>query len=56
MPQGSFAEFWPVYVQAHREGSTRLMHCVGTLAGWAILAAAIVKREWWWIGLALVVP
>lgn len=56
MPQGSFAEFWPVYVQAHREGTTRWMHCVGTLAGWAILAAAIAKREWWWIGLALVVP
>jgi len=56
MPQRSFAEFWPVYVEAHSEEKTRLMHCLGTLAGWAILVAAIVKREWWWLPLALVVP
>jgi hypothetical protein len=51
-----FGEFWPAYVRAHSEGTTRLMHCVGTLAGWAILAAAIVRQEWWWIALALIVP
>ena len=56
MAQGSFAEFWPVYVQAHSDANTRLMHCVGTLAGWTILAAAIASRIWWWIVLALVVP
>jgi hypothetical protein len=56
MPQRSFAEFWPVYLRAHSHAKTRLMHCVGTLAGWAILAAAVLKREWWWIALALVVP
>jgi hypothetical protein len=52
----SFSEFWPEYVRAHGEASTRVMHCVGTLLGWAILVAAIVTRHWWWIGLALVVP
>jgi hypothetical protein len=52
----SFAAFWPVYVRAHSEWTTRLMHCVGTLVGWGILAAAIALREWWWIGLAVVLP
>jgi hypothetical protein len=52
----TFEEFWPEYVRAHSAGTTRVMHCVGTLAGWAILAAAVVMREWRWIALALVVP
>ena len=56
MGQQNFAEFWPVYVQAHSDGKTRLMHCVGTLAGWGILVAAVVTRHWWWIAAALVVP
>ncbi|HUL34214.1 MAG TPA: DUF962 domain-containing protein [Candidatus Eisenbacteria bacterium] len=56
MAEENFAEFWPVYVQAHSDAKTRLMHCVGTLVGWAILAAAIVTRVWWWIALALAVP
>src|ERR1700687_1568717 len=53
---GGFAGFWPVYVRAHSDALTRTMHCVGTLAGWAILAGAIVTRHWGWIALALVVP
>ena len=56
MARASFQEFWPLYVRAHSEETTRLMHCVGTLLGWGILVAAIVKREWWWIALALVLP
>ena len=32
------------------------MHCAGTLAGWAILAAALALAKWWWILAALVVP
>lgn len=51
-----FAEFWPEYVRAHSEPTTRGLHLVGTLLGWGILAAAIVTRHWWWIALALVVP
>jgi len=49
----SFAEFWPTYVRAHSESSTRLMHCAGTLLGSGILVASIVTRNWWWIALAL---
>ncbi len=52
----TFGEFWPEYVRAHSAGSTRVMHFVGTLAGWAILVAALIERKWWWIALALVVP
>lgn len=52
----TFEEFWPEYVRAHSAGSTRVMHFVGTLAGWGILVGAVVERKWWWIALALVVP
>lgn len=54
--EGNFEEFWPMYVRAHSDAATRMMHCVGTLLGWGILVAAIVTRHWWWIALALVVP
>jgi hypothetical protein len=54
--EASFAEFWPVYVRAHSDAATRVVHCVGTLLGWGLLVAAIVTRHWWWIVLALVVP
>jgi hypothetical protein len=56
MARVTFEDFWPLYVRAHSEGTTRLLHCVGTLLGWGILAASIVKRDWWWIALALLVP
>ena len=52
----TFAKFWPEYVRAHSSGATRVMHFVGTLAGWAILVMAVVMKKWWWIALALVVP
>ena len=58
-PPRSFAEFWPHYVLAHRHPATRGFHCVGTLLGWLLLAAAILLRRPWraWLVLAaLVVP
>ena len=58
-PPRSFAEFWPHYVLAHRHPATRALHCVGTLLGWLLLAAAILLRPPWraWLVLAaLVVP
>jgi hypothetical protein len=51
-----FAEFWPLYVVAHSQPLTRAFHSVGTLAGWAILIAAIVLRRPWLIVAAFVVP
>ena len=52
----SFAEFWPVYVRAHRHPVTRGFHFVGTLLGWTLLIAAILLREAWLVPAALVVP
>jgi len=51
----TFAEFWPEYVLAHSKPVTRIVHCVGTLAGWMLLGGAIATRRWWWILVALFV-
>jgi hypothetical protein len=52
----TFSEFWPYYVLAHRHLATRIFHTVGTLAGWTLVATAIVRGSWS-LGLAaLVVP
>lgn len=43
----SFAEFWPRYLDAHRDPRTRLFHVAGTLAGTAlVLGAAATRRPW----------
>ena len=52
----NFDEFWPHYVLAHRHPLTRAFHCVGTLAAWGLLGAAIVRRDAWFVLAALVVP
>ena len=52
----SFGEFWPVYVVAHSQPLTRILHSVGTLIGWSILIAAIILRKPWLILAAFVVP
>lgn len=52
----TFEEFWPEYVCAHGRVATRVVHTLGTLAGWMILGAALTSRRWWWIAGALAVP
>jgi hypothetical protein len=52
----TFAEFWPVYVRAHSRRATRVLHLIGTMAGWMLLGAAFVERRWWWIAVAVAVP
>jgi hypothetical protein len=52
----TFREFWPVYVLAHSQPLTRLVHSAGTLTGWGILVAALVLRRPWFVLLALAVP
>ena len=51
----NFESFWPEYVRAHSQPRTRAIHLMGTLAGWALLAAAIALQRWWWIAAAFVV-
>jgi len=52
----NFNNFLPEYVRAHRQPGTRVLHLMGTLAGWVLLAAAILLQRWWWIAGALFLP
>ena len=52
----TFAEFWSFYVLAHQQLATRIFHTIGTLAGWSLLAAAIILHRPWLILLAILVP
>jgi hypothetical protein len=49
----SFAEFWPRYLDAHRDPRTRLFHVAGTLAGTALAITAAASRKPWLIPAAL---
>jgi hypothetical protein len=52
----TFRDFWPEYVQAHSQLSTRIIHCAGTLLGWMTLGAVLALHRWWWVPLAIVIP
>jgi hypothetical protein len=52
----NFSEFWPRYVLAHKQPVTRGFHLVGSLAGWALFLAAIVRAQPWLIVAAVAVP
>jgi hypothetical protein len=52
----TFSDFWPCYVLAHRQPVTRIFHSVGTLAGWALVGAAIYYGNWWLVLAAVVLP
>ncbi len=43
----TFDEFWPRYLQAHRDPRTRLLHVAGTLAGTALVLGGIAARKPW---------
>ena len=50
----SFQEFWPRYLDAHRDPRTRMFHVAGTIAGTALAAAAVATRRPWLAAAALV--
>lgn len=43
----TFEEFWPRYLQAHRDPRTRLFHVAGTIAGTALVIASAATRKPW---------
>ena len=45
----TYAEFWPRYVDAHRDPRTRALHYAGTLGAAACLAVAAATRDWRWL-------
>ena len=45
----TYPEFWRVYLAAHANPRTRLLHYLGTSLGMASLAAAAATRDWRWL-------
>lgn len=43
----TFEEFWPRYLDAHRDPRTRALHVAGTLAGTALVCASVAMRKPW---------
>jgi hypothetical protein len=50
----SYAEFWPFYLDEHRQPRTRALHYLGTGLGSALLIAGMIAGEWLWLVAALV--
>ena len=48
-----FDEFWPRYLNAHRDPRTRLFHVGGTIAATALMIAAAAARKPWLAAAAL---
>jgi hypothetical protein len=40
-----FSEYWPLYLQAHRQPATRALHYVATILGLSASAAGIVLLD-----------
>jgi hypothetical protein len=45
----TFAEFWPHYLRAHRNPTSRLLHYLGTFGGFTLLAVALLSANPWWL-------
>ena len=43
----SFAQFWPRYLDAHRDPRTRFFHVAGTMAATAFVVTAAAARKPW---------
>ncbi len=48
-----FDEFWPHYLNAHRDPRTRMFHVTGTLAAAGLMVAALAARKPWLAAAAL---
>jgi hypothetical protein len=47
----TFRDFYPFYLSEHRNATCRKLHFAGTTLVIALLAAALVTREWWLLAL-----
>lgn len=48
-----FEEFWPRYLEAHRDPRTRMVHVAGTLAAGALVVSAVALRKPWLVAAGL---
>jgi hypothetical protein len=46
-PLDSYEAFWPYYVSEHLDGTTRLLHFVGTALVLLAVVATVVVSPWW---------
>ena len=44
----TYAEFWPRYLRAHADRRTKALHFIGTGGAVAMLALAVLARDWRW--------
>ena len=51
----SFSEFYPHYLDEHRNPACRRLHFIGTALLLVILLAAVITRRWWLLALLPVV-
>ncbi|AWV08152.1 DUF962 domain-containing protein [Marilutibacter maris] len=49
----SFREFYPFYLDEHRDRTSRRLHFVGSCGVLALVAVAIVQANAWWLLAAL---
>jgi hypothetical protein len=50
----SFAEFYPFYLEEHRNLTSRRLHFIGSLGVIGCVAMAIAMADWWWLPLAVI--
>ena len=45
-PTLPYADFWPLYLRAHKKPLTRALHTIGTILGLALLGAGATIADW----------